>query len=81
MLGRVRDLTGEMRMSVRSEYTVVGMTCDHCVSAVTGELTALPGVREVQVDLATGTVTVASDAPLPLDEVRGAVDEAGYRLG
>jgi copper chaperone CopZ len=67
-------------MSVRNEYTVAGMTCEHCVAAVTGELTVLPGVHDVQVDLASGTVTVSSDAPLPLDEVRTAVDEAWYRL-
>jgi copper chaperone CopZ len=67
-------------MSVRNEYIVVGMTCGHCVSAVSGELIKLPGVRDVQVNLDTGTVTIASDAPLPLDEVRRAVDEAGYEL-
>jgi copper chaperone CopZ len=67
-------------MSVRSEYTVVGMTCEHCVSAVTAELIRLPGVRDVEVELATGRVVVASDALLPLDEVRAAVDEAGYEL-
>jgi len=63
-----------------ANYTVVGMTCGHCVSAVTEELRRLPGVREVEVDLATGQVTVASDGPLPIDEVRTAVDEAGYAL-
>jgi copper chaperone len=67
-------------MSVRSTYTVTGMTCGHCVSAVSEELGRLPGVRDVQVDLATGAVTVASDGPLPIDEVRTAVDEAGYEL-
>jgi copper chaperone CopZ len=67
-------------MSVRSTYTVTGMTCGHCVSAVTEELTRLPGVREVEVDLPSGAVTVASDGPLPIDEVRAAVDEAGYVL-
>jgi copper chaperone len=67
-------------MSVRSEYTVVGMTCEHCVSAVTGELIRLPGVRGVEVELETGRVMVDSDALLPLDEVRAAVDEAGYEL-
>jgi copper chaperone CopZ len=78
----VRDIRslGEMGMSVRSEYTVVGMTCEHCVAAVTGELTRLPGVRDVEVELETGRVVVASDALLPLDEVRAAVDEAGYEL-
>jgi len=67
-------------MSVRSSYTVVGMTCEHCVRSVTEELSRVPGVREVRVDLATGAVDVTSDAPLPLDEVRTAVDEAGYAL-
>jgi copper chaperone CopZ len=67
-------------MSVTNKYEVTGMTCGHCASAVTAELTQLPGVREVAVDLATGGVTVTSDAPLPIDEVRTAVDEAGYEL-
>jgi copper chaperone CopZ len=67
-------------MSVRLDYTVIGMTCGHCVSAVSTELSRLPGVRDVQVDLPSGTVTVAADGPLPLDEVRAAVDEAGYAL-
>jgi copper chaperone CopZ len=67
-------------MSVQSRYTVIGMTCGHCVSAVTGELSRLPGVRGVEVDLPTGTVIVASDGLLPIDEVRTAVDEAGYAL-
>jgi copper chaperone CopZ len=67
-------------MPVTTTYAVTGMTCGHCAAAVTGELTQLPGVREVSVDLATGAVTVTSDAPLPLDEVVTAVDEAGYAL-
>jgi copper chaperone CopZ len=67
-------------MPVSTRYEVTGMTCEHCVSAVTGELTQLPGVREVSVDLPTGEVTVTSDAPLPVDQVRTAVDAAGYLL-
>lgn len=61
-------------------YTVQGMTCSHCVSAVSTEVGALPGVSDVQVDLAAGTVTVTSDQPLDTETVRGAVDEAGYQL-
>jgi len=61
-------------------YTVTGMTCAHCVSAVTGELEQLDGVSEVRVDLADGAVTVASDGPLDVEAVRAAVDEAGYVL-
>jgi len=67
-------------MAVTSTYTVVGMTCAHCVGAVSGELSALDGVEAVQVDLGTGAVTVTSAAALPQDQVREAVDEAGYEL-
>jgi copper chaperone CopZ len=67
-------------MPVTNTYTVAGMTCGHCVQAVTGELSQLPGVRDVQVDLPTGSVAITSDGPLPIDEVRTAVDEAGYEL-
>jgi copper ion binding protein len=67
-------------MSVTSTYTVSGMTCSHCVQAVTSELSGLPGVDAVHVDLGTGAVTVTSEAPLSADAVRAAVDEAGYEL-
>jgi copper chaperone CopZ len=56
------------------------MTCEHCVQAVTGELSTLPGVAEVRVDLASGAVTVTSTVPLAAGDVRAAVDEAGYEL-
>ena len=64
-------------------YTVTGMTCGHCVTAVTEELSALPGVADVTVDLTTdgdSAVSVTSDAPLDRDAVAAAVDEAGYQL-
>jgi copper chaperone CopZ len=65
-------------------YQVTGMTCDHCVRAVTGELKELDGVREVTVDLHPGgesAVTVSSDAPLPAEAVTVALNEAGdYHL-
>ena len=71
-------------MSSTTTYAVTGLTCQHCVAAVTEELAALDGVREVSVDLAAGgtsTVTVSSDAPLPEDQGAAALDEAGdYRL-
>jgi len=62
---------------------VSGMTCGHCVTAVTEELRALDGVQSVDVELVAGgasTVTVASDSPLPDEAVRAAIDEAGYEL-
>ncbi len=67
-------------MAVTSTYTVTGMTCQHCVNAVTSELTELAGVQDVRVDPGTGAVTVTSDTPLAEDDVRAAVDEAGYEL-
>ena len=63
-----------------SSYTVVGMTCGHCVSAVTEEVRQVPGVTGVDVDLASGRLTVTSDAPVDESAVRAAVDEAGYEL-
>jgi copper ion binding protein len=65
---------------VTDTYTVTGMTCGHCVQAVTSEVSALPGVSEVTVDLASGAVAVTSDKPLDTDQVREAVAEAGYEL-
>jgi copper chaperone len=65
-------------------YAVTGMTCEHCVHAVTSELTRLGGVTEVTVELVPGgqsAVTVTSDAPLPPVDVSAALDEAGdYKL-
>ena len=65
---------------MESTYQVSGMTCGHCVNSVSTELSALPGVTDVQVDLAGGRVTVTSQNPLDVDAVRAAVDEAGYDL-
>lgn len=61
-------------------YQVTGMSCGHCVAAVTEELTALDGVHEVAVDLADGAVTVTSAAPLDTEAVAAAIDEAGFEL-
>lgn len=61
-------------------YTVAGMTCEHCVRAVTGELSKIDGVEGVDIDLATGRVDVRSDQPLEEATVAAAVDEAGYEL-
>jgi copper chaperone len=61
-------------------YAVVGMTCGHCVNAVTEEVSQLPGVTGVDVDLASGGVTVTSEAPVDESAVRAAVEEAGYEV-
>jgi copper chaperone len=59
-------------------YTVTGMTCGHCVSSVTEEVRAIAGVTAVEVDLGSGLLTVTGSADA--DQVRGAVEEAGYTL-
>lgn len=64
-------------------FHVSGMTCDHCVNAVTAEIEALAGVTSVDIDLQAGavsSVTVVSELPLAEADVRAAVDEAGYEL-
>ncbi|MDX8143214.1 MULTISPECIES: heavy-metal-associated domain-containing protein [Lentzea] len=63
-----------------STYTVTGMTCGHCVSSVTEEISQIGGVQKVDVELASGKVTVTSDQPVAEDDVRTAVTEAGYTL-
>ncbi|MGV8858053.1 heavy-metal-associated domain-containing protein [Rhodoglobus sp.] len=70
-------------MSHTADYLVEGMTCNHCVSSVTEELTEVDGVTEVTVDLVSGlpsTVSVTSDAPLDDATVGAAIEEAGYTL-
>jgi copper chaperone CopZ len=62
-------------------YSVFGMNCGHCANAVSRELSAIHGVTGVKVDLGAKKVTVGSTRPLSEDEVRHAVDEAGYELG
>jgi copper ion binding protein len=61
-------------------WTVTGMTCGHCVASVTEEVSELPGVRTVDVTLETGLLTVEAERPLAEDDVRAAVEEAGYQL-
>ena len=56
------------------------MTCGHCVNAVTEEVSAIEGVESVDVDLATGTVTVSAAADPTREQMAAAVDEAGYAL-
>jgi copper chaperone len=57
-------------------YSVPAISCDHCVNAITGEVTKVPGVAQVDVDLKTKTVTVVGD----VDDaaIRTAIDDAGY---
>ncbi len=67
-----------LRPMIEHGYTVSGMSCGHCAQSVTEEITALAGVTEVDVDVPTGRVVVRADAALAEDEVRTAVEEAGF---
>lgn len=60
-------------------YTVIGMTCEHCVKAVTDEVSSIEGVDTVAVDLASGRVTVTGSG-YRAEQIAAAVDEAGYSL-
>jgi copper ion binding protein len=64
---------------VSTTYTVTGMTCQHCVDAVTSEIGEVPGVTGVEVDLDTGRVEVSGEG-FTDEQVAAAVDEAGYQL-
>lgn len=61
-------------------YTVEGMSCEHCVDAVTAEVTKVLGVTGVDVDLTSGALTVTGEGPLDDAAVRAAVEEAGYEV-
>jgi copper chaperone CopZ len=60
-------------------YSVSGMSCEHCVRSVTEEVSEVPGVEAVEVDLASGRMVVHGEG-VDADAVRAAVDEAGYAL-
>ena len=61
-------------------FQVTGMTCEHCRRAVQQEIGLVPGVRRVDVDLATGSVTVHADRPVDRADIAAAADEAGYAI-
>jgi copper chaperone CopZ len=63
-----------------STFTVVGMSCYSCALTVTEEVTHVPGVQDVAVELATGRLTVTSDSSLDPALIKVAVEDAGYRL-
>jgi copper chaperone CopZ len=65
---------------MQTTINVSGMTCGHCVSAVTMELSLLPSVTEVEVNLESGQVIITSDAALDQAQLVTAIDEAGYEL-
>ena len=62
---------------MQTTYTVEGMTCDHCVAAVTEEVKLIPGVTDAAVTLETGRLVVTSADPVDFDRIVEAVAEAG----
>jgi copper chaperone CopZ len=60
--------------------TVSGMTCEHCEKAVRAEISAIPGVSQVDVDVASGEVRILAEPALELTDLQAAVEEAGYQL-
>ena len=73
-------MTNTLIPTVGQKFSVTGMTCDHCVMAVTAEPFKVGGVTRVAVDLVSGSVITESVETLPLEVVAAAVDEAGYEL-
>jgi copper chaperone len=69
---------------ITTTYKVTGMTCEHCVNAVSSELGSLGGVSDVSVDLVpsgVSLVTITSSEPLAADAIGAAMEEAGdYRV-
>lgn len=63
-----------------TEYTVKGMTCDHCAGSVTAEIQKIPGVTNINVEVATGRVTVEGGEQVTDVAVAEAVEEAGYEV-
>jgi copper ion binding protein len=63
-----------------STYAVTGMTCEHCVRAVSEEVRRIEGVSDVTVDLPSGALTISSTGPIEEAAVAEAVEEAGYQL-
>ena len=70
----------DSRTTDSHEYTVKGMHCSHCVSAVAEEVGQIEGIEDVDVDLSSGSLTFTSGQPVDRSTVRAAVEEAGYEL-
>ncbi len=60
---------------------IKGMTCQHCVMAVTRALSAIDGIKNIQIDLKTGTATYEETKPVAASVVADAIKKAGYDVG
>ncbi len=74
-------MTSRTDATLTTVFEVKGMTCSHCVAAVTGELLeSVPGIEQVEIELQSGQVKVFSRRELAADAISQAVDDAGYEL-
>jgi copper chaperone len=80
MISTGRTATGKETDMSKVSVAVTGMSCGHCASSVREEVGSIPGVTAVDVDLASGTVTIDSERQVGADAIKSAVEEAGYRL-
>lgn len=77
------DAIEETSSAVREHFLVTGMTCAHCVSSVTEEISAVEGVDSVSIRLNVGgasEVMVVSSGPVALESINAAIAEAGYEV-
>jgi copper ion binding protein len=63
---------------ITEQFQVPGVSCQHCVNAITREVSALPGVQQVQVALENKIVTVAHAQQVSSEQIVAAINEAGY---
>jgi copper chaperone len=66
---------------MNSYVKIKGMSCQHCVMAVRKALSALDGVKEVEVNLEKGEASISHDKPIDLEEVRKTIEKSGYEVG
>ena len=70
-------------MFITTSFSVVGMSCDDCVASLTDEVSDLPGVQAVAIDLVAdgeSRISVTGTEVLDINTVGLAVDEAGFEL-
>lgn len=72
-------MDNQLNQLEQRSYVVSGMTCGHCAQAVQSEVSSIPGVESVEIDLGSGDVKVIGQA-FEDASVRAAVEEAGYRM-
>jgi len=59
---------------------VEGMTCNHCVMTVKRAVMGVEGVKDAQVSLSEGSVVVKAEDETPIENIKKAIEEAGYRV-